>query len=611
MRFTPLKETRTTKYDTDSFYGYNHQIKIVDGEFYEMENMTSDHFPVLSPRKKRGSFVFPTEGTHHVTGMIGKDALCYVDSGTLYVDNMPINDLILTDGTKQLVSMGAYIVIFPDKKYINTKDLTEHGSLDAAYTSPEGTEDVASVTYSMCKVDGSELDDVIVSASAPSDPKGGQYWVDTSGTTHSLKIFDEGTGMWTGVATCYVKIAAPNIGLGFKQYDAVTITGIDPEITQLKDLEGKTSVLYDVKDNYLVVIGFLDHLSDQGDPITVKRQSPEMDFVIESQNRLWGCRYGLSHEGKVVNEIYASKLGDFRNWFCYMGISTDSYAASCGTDGPFTGAINHLGYPLFFKETCLHKVYGSYPAQYQIQSTELRGVMKGAGRSLATVNEALFYKSRTGICVYDGSLPKDIGSVFGDITYAGVDEDISDGLRNGAVGGSHGGKYYISMKSDVDGMWHLFVYDVAKGMWHREDTTSVDQFLSHKGELYFIDHLSGGIKTVLGSGIPDEAPVDWMAETGFLGTVVSSNRLIMTKASIKHVMMRLAMTIGARLSVFIQYDSSGEWEHVATVTGTTLQPFNFPVQPRRCDHFRLKLVGTGDIKVFSLTKTVERGSDER
>ena len=158
---------------------------------------------------------------------------------------------------------------------------------------------------------------------------------------------------------------------------------------------------------------------------------PKMDFIVESNNRLWGCRYGVANNGKVVNEIYASKLGDFKNWNCYMGASTDSYAASVGTDGQFTGAVTHLGYPIFFKENCLHKVYGNYPANYQVQTTSCRGVQKGSEKSLAIVNEVLYYKSQNGICAYDGSLPNEISAEFGDERYSG------------AVAASHNNKYYF------------------------------------------------------------------------------------------------------------------------------------------------------------------------
>lgn len=156
-----------------------------------------------------------------------------------------------------------------------------------------------------------------------------------------------------------------------------------------------------------------------------------------------------------------------------MGISTDSYSASCGTDGEWTGAITHMGYPLFFKENYLHKVYGSYPANYQIQATECRGVMKGAGKSLAILNEELIYKSRTGICRYDGSLPVEISQNFGNIKYSGV--DIEEDKVIGAVAGTNGKKYFISMKSEVDSKWYLLAYDSEYGIWHKEDETRVGQ----------------------------------------------------------------------------------------------------------------------------------------
>lgn len=47
--------------------------------------------------------------------------------------------------------------------------------------------------------------------------------------------------------------------------------------------------------------------------IELERKAPEMDFVIECGNRLWGCRYEVTDQSRLYNEIYASKLGDFKN----------------------------------------------------------------------------------------------------------------------------------------------------------------------------------------------------------------------------------------------------------------------------------------------------------
>ena len=265
--------------------------------------------------------------------------------------------------------------------------------------------------------------------------------------------------------------------------------------------------------------------------------------------------------------------------------------ASIGTDGKFTGAITHLGYPLFFKEGFVHKVYGNYPANFQIQTTTCRGVQEGCSKSLAIVNEVLYYKSRTSICAYDGSLPYEISSVLGDITYSN------------AVAGSLGNKYYISMM-DTNRVYRLFVYDTKKGLWHKEDNTCSREFCSCRGDLYFIDDADGQIKTVLGSGVKDSRNVYWMAETGVMGLNYPDKKYI-SKMDI-----RMSVSLGTRVYFYIQYDSKEGWEYLFTVTGQSLRNVNVPIRPRRRDHFRLRIEGDGEAKIYSFCSTLEQGSDK-
>ena len=119
------------------------------------------------------------------------------------------------------------------------------------------------------------------------------------------------------------------------------------DTSDLAALDGST-VVWEKGDDYIVVVGVMDRVYSISDPVTVSRKMPNMDFVVEANNRLWGCRYGTAINGNVVNEIYCPKRGDFKNWNCFMGIATDSWVGAVGTDGQFTGAITHLGYPLFF-----------------------------------------------------------------------------------------------------------------------------------------------------------------------------------------------------------------------------------------------------------------------
>lgn len=583
MLYPKLRELETKRQMIDAFRGYNHNLRIADSEFYDMKNMTSDYYPVLSPRGKRGVYCAP----ENPQGLIAKDKLCYVDGSAIIVGEDWVDMGLSTeeaDCPKQLISMGAYVIIMPDKKYINTIDLNDRGNIEASFTT------TGDVKFELCTITGEAYADAVVSAAAPENPQNLALWIDTSSKPHTLKKYSTTSEAWVSVATTYIKISSTGIGKLFKQYDGVTVSGIAPEA--LQDLNG-TMVLWECGDDYIVVIGILDEVVTQAaadGAITIERKMPNMDFIIESENRLWGCRYGTAVNGEMVNEIYACKLGDFKNWNCFMNLSTDSYAASCGTDGQFTGAITHLGYPLFFKENFVHKIFGNYPANYQIQTTACRGVQKGSHRSLAIVNELLYYKSRTSVCAYDGSLPTEV-------SYALGNESYSD-----AVGGAHGNKYYISMK-DVYGVWHLFVYDAAKGMWHREDNYHAEAFCSWMGELYSIDHDSKKILTMIKADNEPEEKVEWMVETGEIGISTVDMKYI------SRLTVRMSLEVGTEVRFYAQYDFSDQWEPLFALRSTNLRSFSIPIRPRRCDHMKLRIEGNGGAKIYARTDTIEQGSD--
>ena len=578
MKLPRLRELPTSRTLIDVFGGYNRNLRIREGEFYDMKNLTSADYPVLSPRQKRGIYEVPEKPQ----GMVAKDSLCYVDGSDFIINEYRVDmGLTIDTAPKTLISMGAYVIIMPDKKYINTTNLSDYGSIEASVTT------TSEVTFELCKLDGSNYKGVTTSAEEPDDPANMDLWIDTSSVPHTLKQYSATSMMWIDIATTYIKITATGLGLPFAEGDGVTITGV--ENAALQDLNSNM-VIHARGNDYIVVTGILDQVTTQATPITVARRMPNMDFIVESKNRLWGCRYGAALNGEVVNEIYASKQGDFKNWNCFAGISTDSYAATVGTDGQFTGAITLNGYPIFFKENHMHKVYGDYPAQYRIQDTACRGVQKGCSKSLAIVNEVLYYKSRSAVCAYDGSLPTEISSAFGDEVYFN------------AVAGSLGNKYYISM-SDSNDVWHLFVYDTVRGMWHREDNTQVVDFCNCRGDLYFIDYADNQIKTVKGTGVLETAEIEWEATTGVIGTDDPDKKYI------SRLDVRMSLKVGTRVYFYVEYDSTGKWEHLFTMTGMTLQSFTVPVRPKRCDHLRLRIEGTGEAKIYSICKTTEQGSE--
>lgn len=165
-------------------------------------------------------------------------------------------------GERQLISMGANIVIFPDKVMYNTLsgDVTflesSTGELTGNTVTPENP-----VTVSLTDVDGSlsftaitgvnDTDhNTYVGSDTPKavylqdengndtdtllrEPKNGEYWLDTSGEASVLRVYADSSGLWSAVASAYVKIRHSALksgdGCRFQKGDAVEISGFSRE----------------------------------------------------------------------------------------------------------------------------------------------------------------------------------------------------------------------------------------------------------------------------------------------------------------------------------------------------------------------------------------------
>ena len=592
MRFPYLQPTRQQHTLSQVFSGYNRTLKHKDGEWWDTTNVSTRNYPLLSPRLRRGVI---SELTAPLAIGGNKDGLAYIDGTKLFYKDVEVTGLPLSEGTdKRIIAYGAYLIVTPDMVYFNTVDDTDYGSMGNSFTS------TAAVEYTQARVDGTAMPASIpVQAAPPATPVNGDYWIDNSADLHLLMQYSSLSGVWVSIPSVYTKIATAGIDTGFKVGDAVTISGAEavtgtPDMVKLQvgKLNG-VKLIQAMEPGYIIVIGLLDQAVSQGTAvIKVERIVPELDHVCVCQNRLWGCRYGEA-DGKTVNEIYASKLGDFRNFNVFQGLSTDSYAATVGQGGQWTGCANHMGYPIFFKEDHIFKVFGSQPKNYQINDSAGKGVQTDCDRTLETVNGTLYYKTRDGIVAYDGAFPMDIGYPLGEVKYTDA--------RAGAVDG----KYYISMKDDAPTpAWHMFVYDSQKRLWMREDNTQAIDFQESNGELYYIDAGDNCLKSINGTVGTLEAPIDWSAETGVMGYEYANRKYI------SRMNIRVKMGTNASIKVFIKYDSKGDWLNMGERSGSNItDTFLLPIRPKRCDHFSLKLTGQGDVAIYSIDKILEIGGD--
>ena len=586
MYFPIFNEVIRNREITNVFGGYSHKLSCAEGQFYDMKNMTSKYFPMLSPRKSRDI----TAVLSKPQGIIDKEDLWWIDDGKLYRNGteIPLSEGLLVDSPKTMVKMGAYIVIFPDKVWVKVDNdgVAEHGKLENFYKLFVGEK----VTFSIADQSGNVITWHDAEYYKNNDPKEGDYQLNVSESGKaSLKVFSATTGIWMGVTSTYMQIKADGIGKGFEADDGVKVTcdsnkGSFGNIFVNDEGDGKYSVntyIVSRTDDSITIPGiYYDAETERTDiNLEVKRAVPSMSYVTECFNRLWGC----SEDG---HEIYCSKLGDVRNWNSFRGNSTDSWAATIGSDGVFTGAITYGGYPMFFKEDSFIKIAVSSMGAHQTKETACRGVQKGSGNSLSILNEVLYYKSASCICAYNGGLPYSIS------------DDLGDERYYDAVAGSVGDSYYISMRGD-DGKYGLFVFDVKNGIWCKEDDTQAIRFCRHSDKLYFIDS-KGNLTSVDGT---NEGAFDWFVESGVIGYSSPDNKYV------AKINVRLTLELGTNVDFYLQYDSSGEWVHLFNMSGKGTRSFAVPIIPRRCDHFKYRIVGKGDCKIHSVTKTIEEGSE--
>lgn len=513
--------SRTVQSVTD-FQGYNHNLVINDNQFYDMKNLTLDQYPVLTQRDPRGTI----KKLEKPNGLFAKNKLIYADGTNLYYGDDVIAEV--EDSKKQFASMGAYILVWPDKIMYNTHDGT--------VTKLENK-----TTYTgKVKIEKSNISD---------------------SQQETVELSE------------YVKITAPGIGKGFKQYDGVAISGLTKE-----DLNA-TKILWEVTDDSVLVIGTVEETVNEQMTIVLERKVPDMEFFTESENRLWGC-------SSKNHEIYACKIGDPTNWNAFENLSTDAYAVTVGSDGDFTGAATYMGYVLFFKEDTIHTIMGNKPANYQVQGSKGRGIEKGSELSPVIVNETLYYKARTGIVAYQGTSATSISTALG-----------TQMFKN-AVSGYTGNKYYTSMQQGDK--WYLLCYDESKGMWTKEDETHALFMTTLENDLYYIDE-DGYLKTISGS---DDEVIQWEAVSGKI--MMSYARKYLCKINI-----RATLEEKATMDIWVQYDNEKTWERITTITARKHRAYDIPVIPRRCDHLKVKLSGRGRSWIYGIDKQFEIGSDVR
>lgn len=360
----------------------------------------------------------------------------------------------------------------------------------------------------------------------------------------------------------------------FREGDAVTITGCSEggnNKTSEIIIRGVTADTLTFDDNAFTAV------DNEESEVTISRTVPKLDFICESNYRLWGTH---------GNTIYSSKFSDPFNFKVFDGLANDSYAIEVGSEGEFTGCIPYSSHICFFKENTLHKLYGTKPSNFQITTVNVYGVQSGSEKSMQIVNEQLLYKGVGGVYAYTGGVPELISEKFGNKRY-------SD-----AVACCDGEKYYISMKQGDS--WNMFTYDVMKNMWLREDDTHAVDMTFYDGKVYYLAE-EGGLYYI--DKTADRSDIEWGA------TFCTMHETMNERKGYSKFHLRMDLSAGAWLAVDIKTDNDLKWQQVYTTHNERAKTVSIPIMPTRCDSIDIRLRGKGKCAVKAFIREFTVGSD--
>jgi len=574
-----IKNINNVSYTVTELGGINKRGNARKGALYGAKDMSSRAFPYICPRARRAT----VRELSSPNGLYGDDTLAYVDGGRLYYGGLEVSGLTLSDGDKDILKLGKYLLIFPDEVYFNTADEDDFGAMSVGFTARNGR---------VCCVDA-ELNEISY-AVVTKEPDGAAVgdWCAIQGSDGALRLKRFDGYVWNEAETL-LKLSASGIGASFRDGDTVECNGLDGISTGFRIVKKSLDALY-----FEGTVSAPVSLGAFG----VSRTVPIFDYQTVSGGRLYGVRRGRDKSGSLVSRIYASAENDPLIFSALGGGAMMDIDIS----GAFTGICDYLGSAVAFSESDIVETRIKNGA---LIGTVIKGygLESGAERSAVSAGGALYYKSSVGVCVYDGSYPERISERLGD--------DVSL-AEHGSPAIFASGKYYIKL-SDSELGSAIYVYDTENKLWLRETDPGVKRFakrrenayaLLENGELILLDSEQADENELTycsGSGYPIiEDEFEWSLETAEIG---SDN---LKSVCPVRLTLRLVKSEGSEVKIGVIYDGQdvcGE----TVVYRETFGAVSVPIPLKRADTFRLRISGSGEWVFKGFTVEYRAGGEAK
>ena len=517
-----------------SLRGINYSDSYSEGALADSKNITAIRYPYFSTKAAREEDLNLLGATSitawNFLSYVMDSHFFYTKNGLDYIDCGEVSE-----EPKQYAMLYKKLVVWPDKKYLPVDDPTD--GLQDMEASCSGTgavidhyTDSENIEYERITVSGwgADLDDVF---SERDSIKISGFSTDTNNGYHMIE-----------------KITATTMLFAKDTLTAETASGT----------------------------------------ISFAREVPDMDFICESGNRLWGC-------SNSSQTIYCSRIDDPLNFYDYTGEADDSFAIDVSSAGNFTGCCKLSSSVLFFKEQCLHKILGAYNAEFQLMTYTMHGIAAGSHKSAQVMNEVLYYLGTDGVYAYNGG------------TASLISQDLGEKRLRLGVAATDGVNYYLSC---YDGENPVFLTFYGRyGLWLKEDDTRALDMCRVGSDVYILTNSHRVFKEI---GSDATLPVDFLIQfKPFYETVTGSYQRSTVAFGHKRygkLIARTEMSPGTWAAFEIREDG-GLWREVAKLVGETgLSRVVFPIG--RVDKYEIRIRGNGQFTLKNMLREFRVGSDK-
>lgn len=450
------------------FGGINRSDTKSDNELTNASNMSCEKYPCLCSAKSAAEH---TKTDMTINGAIDYNGLFYTtfeqSTGKLYANHNGETTLIgenTSNDSRYFAGMSDNILIMPDKVMYSvseksTTPLTDTQNFDVNSAIERAHSQMPGISSSI--------------------PKG-------VATLTSSKIISNTLvyGVYSSYMFCPKKLKQDEfifVKMQITSGDSLTDEKYNDLIKTLAEgmfikITGITSYFHSIIDDRIEDVYSIDfeggiNISEDDTmtitQITVEKRLPDLTHICTYGNRIWGVE---------KNSIRCSRLGDGSVWEDFSADSFGTLPSACfslevDSGGEFTAICEYNGNIMAFKENCVHKIYGTHPENYTLQTQSLKGVQKGAGDTLVNINGVLYYKSIDGFYTYNGGVPVCIS-------------DKLDNNFRAIYSATDGINYFTIIERDTKR--EILIYNTRFRIWHSKNADGVFMLLYSANSLHTI-----------------------------------------------------------------------------------------------------------------------------